>query len=578
MATGDGDVQSGRRFGATYANGVATFSLWAPSHDEIFLKLRDAPAERMHKDHAGWHELTLDCAPGDAYQFIVADQLVADPAANAQAHHHAISWSLVTDPDSYRWQTRDWQGRPWREAVVYEAHAGLFGGFNSVRERLQELKEIGFTAIELMPIAQFPGNWNWGYDGVLPFAPDRSYGTTDELKVLVDAAHGLGLMMILDVVYNHFGPDGNYLHVLAPEFFRHDLTTPWGAPIDFRRAEVRQFFTENAAQWIAEFHFDGLRFDAVHAIRDEGWLPEMAAHIREIAPHKNIHLILENERNNADLLSQGFDAQWNDDFHHVMHVLLTGETDAYYVDFATKPMERLARAMMEGFVYQGEPSVHGGGEPRGMPSGHLPPTAFVNFLQNHDQIGNRAFGDRLTTLAHRPALEAAVAMTLLMPAIPLIFMGEEIGSRAPFHYFVDHKPDLVEAIVEGRQREFAGLVKHGEDLPEPNAEETFERSRPEADAPDAEDWRALYKRLLTLRHAHIAPHLEGTKALSAEILGDRAIRARWRLGNGKTLEIASNFAETPALFDPPDAPALFGTCGPHALPAFTTAMWIVSGD
>jgi malto-oligosyltrehalose trehalohydrolase len=564
-----------RRYGASYADGAATFSLWAPSHDEIFLHLRDAAPMKMVKGADGWHELTTDCQPGDAYQFIVADQRVADPAASAQAHRRVVSWCLVTDPEHYQWQTKDWTGRPWHEVVLYEAHAGLCGGFSGLRRKLPALKEIGFTAIELMPIAQFPGNWNWGYDGVLPFAPDRTYGTPDDLKALVDAAHGLGMMIFLDVVYNHFGPDGNYLGLLAPEFFRHDISTPWGDPIDFRRPEVRQFFRENATAWIAEFRLDGLRFDAVHAIRDEGWLPEMAAHVRAVAPHDNVHLVIENELNDASLLTAGFDAQWNDDFHHVMHVILTGETDAYYADFAENHMQRLARALSEGFIYQGDPSPVNGGNLRGSPSKHLPPTAFVNFLQNHDQIGNRAFGDRLTTLADQPSLRAAIALLILMPAIPLVFMGEEIGSEAPFHYFVDHHPELVEAIVEGRQREFEGLVVDVDDLPEPNARATFEQSKPEADAPRARAWRTYFKQLLDIRHAAIMPYLRGCRALGAEVVGERAVAARWRMGDGRTLLLVANFGdETIQMLLPAETP-IYGMTGDGYILPYTTTAWLL---
>lgn len=564
-----------RRFGATYAHGQATFSVWAPSHEVVKLKLRNAPIMTMPRDDDGWHEITVACSPGDQYQFEVDDQRIVDPAANQQAHGRILSWSVVTDPARYVWQTQDWRGRPWNEVVLYEAHAGLFGGFKGLQGRLQELKDIGFTAVELMPIAQFPGSWNWGYDGVLPFAPDRTYGTTDDLKALVDAAHGLGLMIFLDVVYNHFGPDGNYLHVLAPEFFRNDIETPWGAPIDFRRPQVRQFFVENACTWISEFRFDGLRFDAVHAIEDEGWLPEMAAQVRALAPHDNVHFVLENDNNEADLLRNVFDAQWNDDYHHVLHVMLTGERDAYYADYATDPAQKLARAMGEGYVYQGDPSDFRGGALRGSPSADLSPLAFVNFLQNHDQIGNRAFGDRLTVLADEQALRAAIALLLLSPAIPLVFMGEEIGSQAPFHYFVDHTPELVEAIREGRMKEFEGLVTPGEDLPEPNAPETYEQSNPEADAPRAREWRAFYKRLLDLRHARIMPHLAGVRTVKAEAIGQKAVAARWRLDNGEDLLIAANLDAEPVAFAMPEAAPIWGVASSGTLPGRTTLAWIV---
>ncbi len=285
---------------------------------------------------------------------------------------------------------------------------------------MPQLALLGVTAVELMPIADFTGPRNWGYDGVLPFAPDASYGTPEALKSLVDAAHGLGLMVFLDVVYNHFGPDGNYLGAYADAFFRDDIKTPWGRAIDFRRAEVREFFGNNALYWLDEYRFDGLRLDATHSIVPQDWLEELAGFVMQAVQGRHVHLVVEHEGNAAHLLGPGrgklggYDAQWNDDCHHVLHVLMTGETDGYYVDYATDPADKLARCLSEGFIYQGQPSTFRKGAPRGEPSRDLPPTAFVSFLQNHDQIGNRAFGDRLTTLAeplaHRGRVRAAAAV------------------------------------------------------------------------------------------------------------------------------------------------------------------------
>ena len=279
--------------------------------------------------------------PGARYRYRLADGLaVPDPASRAQGRD-VHDPSLVVDPRAYRWRHPDWRGRKWPETVLYELHAGSLGGFAGVAARLPDLAGLGITAVELMPVNDFPGQRNWGYDGVLPFAPDAAYGAPDELKALVDAAHGLGLMIFLDVVYNHFGPDGNYLAAYAPGFFRTDIATPWGAAIDFRRPEVRRFFIENALYWLMEYRFDGLRFDAVHAIAAPDWLDEMAAEVRAtVEPGRHVHLVLEHDGNVADHLRQGFDAQWNDDAHHVLHVLLTGEADGYYADYA----ERAGRA------------------------------------------------------------------------------------------------------------------------------------------------------------------------------------------------------------------------------------------
>ncbi len=400
-----------------------------------------------------------------------------------------------------------------------------------------------------MPIADFPGQRNWGYDGVLPFAPDAAYGAPEDLKALVDQAHELGLMVLLDVVYNHFGPDGNYLPTYAPQFFRDDIKTPWGAAIDFRRPEVRRFFTENAIFWITEYQFDGLRLDAVHAISERDWLDEMAAAVRAAAgPKRRVHLILENDDNIAQLLDGPFNAQWNDDAHHVLHVLLTGESEGYYESYAENTAQGLSRALCEGFVFQGEVAAHTG-EPRGTPSAHLPPSAFINFLQNHDQIGNRALGERLSALADPARLRAATALLLLSPQIPLVFMGEEVGSRTPFLYFTHHGPDLAEAVRDGRRAEFAGFSAFADAaarkaIPDPNAPETFEASRPEP-GPDAEDWRELYSDLLRIRARDIAPRLRGARCEYGETLGEAAVRASWKLGDGSRLTLAVNLGEAP---------------------------------
>jgi malto-oligosyltrehalose trehalohydrolase len=471
----------------------------------------------------------------------------------------------------------DWNGRAWGETVLYECHAGLMGGFNGIAARLPELAQLGITAVELMPIAAFPGAHNWGYDGVLPYAVAESCGTLEELRDLIACAHGLGISVFLDVVYNHFGPDGNYLPLYAKSFFRDDKPTPWGAAIDFRTPQVRQFFADNARYWLFEIGFDGLRFDAVHAIVDEeGWLDGLATELRAQAGDRQIHLVLENEDNDAEHLRQGFDAQWNDDIHHAFHVLLTRETHAYYQDFADQPAKLLAKALGEGFIYQGQPSRNRDGAPRGEPCKELPPTAFVNFLQNHDQIGNRAFGDRLTTLADPAALKAAVALLLLSPQIPMIFMGEEWGSRAPFLFFTDHGPELAKAVREGRRREFAAFADaaHGRDIPDPNALSSFTDSDPVRDAPERDAWLSLYRDLLALRRAHVVPGLSGAQTLSADAIGDKAVMARWKLGQGGTLTVACNLGGDAVAITPPDAAPFYGAVADGKLAAMTTAAWL----
>ncbi|HKS61465.1 MAG TPA: malto-oligosyltrehalose trehalohydrolase, partial [Xanthobacteraceae bacterium] len=532
-------------FGASLIEGGTRFRLWAPRQQQVSVQIEGREAAPMRRLADGWFETEADCGAGTSYRYLLESGLaVPDPASRAQADD-VHGPSLVVDPRAYRWRNADWRGRPWHETVLYELHAGLLGGFAGVQRELARLAELGVTAVELMPVNDFPGQRNWGYDGVLPFAPDRAYGSPDDLKALVDAAHDHGLMIFLDVVYNHFGPDGNYLASYA-DFFRDDVSTPWGAAIDFRRAEVRRFFTENALYWLIEYRFDGLRFDAVQAITEADWLDEMAAAVRaSVEKDRHVHLVLEHDGNVADHLRRDFDAQWNDDGHHVLHVMLTGEREGYYVDYADGVGARLARCLAEGFVYQGEASAHRKGEPRGMPSRDLPPTAFVLFLQNHDQIGNRAFGDRLTESVKPEALEAAIALQLLCPQIPLIFMGEETASTSPFQFFTDHHGELADAVREGRRREFASFAAFSDParraaIPDPNASETFERSRPRGDAERGADRAALYRRLLALRRDRIVPHLSGARALGAEPIGPSAVLTRWRLGDGSILTLSTN--------------------------------------
>jgi maltooligosyltrehalose trehalohydrolase len=535
-------------FGANLiASDRTQFRIWAPAQQTVSVAVEDRPLQALHRSDDGWFTVEVDCGPGSHYRYILHDGLaVPDPAARAQAKD-VHSASVVVDPSSYRWRRPDWRGRPWRETVLYELHVGTFGGFGGVARRLPRLADLGITAIELMPIAEFPGARNWGYDGVLPFAPEHSYGSPDELKALVDTAHAYGLMIFLDVVYNHFGPDGNYLHAYAPQMFRDDVATPWGPAIDFRRQEVRRFFTENALYWLIEYHFDGLRFDAVHAITEQDWLDEMAAEVRRtVGPDRQVHLVLENDDNSARHLAGDFDAQWNDDGHHVLHTLLTGEREGYYADYADNPATRLARCLKEGFIYQGEPSPYRGGERRGTPSAELPPTAFVLFLQNHDQIGNRAFGERLTTLADPKALEAAIALLLLCPQIPLLFMGEIQGSLSSFLFFTDHNPELANAVREGRAREFSSFAKFSDPdtlakIPDPNTMEAFQRSTPVPNPNSAPQREQLYRHLLSLRHGEIVPRLDGARAVDAEAVGPAAVLARWRLGDVSLLTLACNF-------------------------------------
>jgi maltooligosyltrehalose trehalohydrolase len=538
-------------FGAQLISPEQTrFTLFAPAQDAVSLELDGQGSFPMQRAREGTFEMTFACGAGTRYRYRLASGLsVPDPASRAQAND-VHDWSVVVDPGTYRWRT-PWLGRPWQETVLYELHAGLLGGFRGVERELPRLSALGITAVELMPVNDFPGRRNWGYDGVLPFAPDAAYGSPDDLKALVDAAHAHGMLMFLDVVYNHFGPDGNYLGSYAPQFFRDDLKTPWGPAIDFRLPEVRRFFTGNAIYWLMEYRVDGLRFDAVHAISESDWLDEMAHAVREtVEPGRQVHLVLENEENRTSHLRGDFNAQWNDDIHHVLHVLLTGECAGYYEDFAQDTAVKLARSLSEGFVYQGEASPHREGGGRGSPSADLPPYAFVSFLQNHDQIGNRAFGERLTTLADGRALEAAIALQLLAPQIPLIFMGEETASETPFLFFADHHGSLAEAVREGRRHEFAKFPDFAdparrEKIPDPNDVVTFERSVPHPGG-EGDKRRGLYRRLLELRAAEIVPRLPESRSAGASAVGPAAVVARWRLGDGTLLTLACNLGEREA--------------------------------
>jgi maltooligosyltrehalose trehalohydrolase len=494
-------------------------------------------------------EAEAPAAPGTRYRFRLEDgTAIPDPASRAQSGG-VHGWSLVTD-QTYAWQNPEWRGRAWEEAIIQELHVGTLGGFAGVARELERIAALGVTAIELMPLNAFSGTRNWGYDGVLPFAPAESYGTPEDLKALIDKAHSLGLMVFLDVVYNHFGPDGNYLGAYAPGFFHTDVDTPWGGAVAVDAPMVAAFFRENALMWLRDYRFDGLRFDAVHAIGNPAFLDQLAADIRAELPGRQIHLVLENEHNDAERLAPGrYDAQWNDDFHNVLHVLLTRETDAYYTDFADRPAERLARCLAEGFIYQGDPSPNHDGRSRGTPSGHLRPSAFVSFLQNHDQIGNRALGERLTLLTAKDKLRAATALLLLSPQIPLLFMGDESGSETPFLFFTDFHDDLADAVREGRRKEFAKFAAFAdkqarERIPDPNALATFEASRPRP-GPNAAEWEDLYRTLIALRLRDIAPRLAGARAIGAQAIGDEAVTAAWRLGDGATLSIALDLGDTP---------------------------------
>ena len=554
-STGVSGVIHDCRFGAQRLDGAQwRFQLWAPDATEVSLRLenRDIPMQRAED---GVFSLIEAAGAGQAYRYVIdGDLAVPDPASRAQITD-IDSASMVVDPLAYRWRHAGWLGRPWHEAIVCEVHVGTLGGLDALRERLPHYVAAGFTAIELMPIAEFPGARNWGYDGVLPYAVEASYGSPEALKRLIDAAHGLGLMVFLDVVYNHFGPDGNWLGRYASAFFRSDIKTPWGQAIDFRHKAVRQFFIDNALMWLNEYRFDGLRFDAVQAIEPSAFLTQLSEAIRAGTDgERHIHLILENENNSAALLETAFDAQWNDDAHNTLHALLTGEDEAYYADFADDATTKLATVLSEGFLFQGQNDRRG--HSRGEPSGMLSPQAFVMFAQNHDQIGNRPMGERLISLIAGPQMRAVTALVALCPMVPMFFMGDEWGCRTPFLFFTSHRGELADLVREGRRSEFQHFAGFSDAarrarIPDPNAMSTFEASIPRRDdihQPQA--WADWFSQLLAVRQRHIAPKLPGSTALGCSVLGDGALIARWRLGDSSELSIIFNLGP-----DAVDAPA-----------------------
>jgi maltooligosyltrehalose trehalohydrolase len=557
-------------YGAEITPDGVRFALWAPTAGDVSLVLNGVELP-LSADKDGWYRVvSADARPGSRYGYRIDGNLtVPDPASRFQPDDvHGLS--LVVDPQTYEWSDTSWTGRPWEETVLYEVHVGTAtpeGTYAGLMNKLDSLRDLGVTAIELMPIGEFPGRRNWGYDGVLPYAPDAAYGSPEDLKRLIEHAHELGLMVFLDVVYNHFGPSGNYLHAYAKTFFTERHPTPWGAGINVDgegSRPVRDFFFHNALYWLEEFHFDGLRFDAVHAIADDGkphFIEELANRIRQAIPDRHIHLVLENEANQARWLDRDVGrapklhtAQWADDIHNSWHALLTGENEGYYEDYANKPLQHLGRALAEGFAYQGDPSPHKDGVIRGEPSAHLTPTAFVAFLQNHDQVGNRAFGERLSQLIPPERLALAQAIFLLSPQIPLLFMGEEWAASTPFQFFVDFEsePDLAKAVRDGRRGEFKRFKafsdpEMSQKIPDPTDRSTFEHSRIEWSEIDGSPHREVLsqtRHLLDLRRTEIVPLLKSEyRGSHYTISPDKVLDVTWRFSQG-TLRLLANFGDS----------------------------------
>ncbi|MFC5497261.1 malto-oligosyltrehalose trehalohydrolase [Caenimonas terrae] len=562
-------------FGAApRAGGGVDFRLWAPAAQRCDLVL-GASGEQLlaaERDADGWwHCFRPGAAAGSRYRWRIDGGLLApDPASrsNPDGVHHP---SCVVDPARFEWD-EDWRGRPWSEVVLYELHVGAFtpeGTFAAAASKLAQLAALGITAIELMPVGAYGGRFGWGYDGVLPYAPHPAYGSPEDLKQLVQQAHRLGLMVFLDVVYNHFGPDGNYLHAYAPQFFSATHQSPWGAALNFDgpgSRPVREFFIHNALYWIEEYRIDGLRLDAVHAIVDASrpdLLEELSSRVRAAAGGRHVHLVGENEDNVHQRLAPRpqpgcYDGQWNDDFHHALFVALTGDSSGYYHDYGSRPVDLLARALTHGMLFEGSHRWPGGAREQciAAPPQHLP--AMVNAAHNHDQVGNRAFGERLARLVPPPAAELATLLALLTPATPLLLFGEETGADTPFLYFADWEGELRDAVRSGRRREFSHAAKGADgqahELPDPCSEATFASTRLDDEHRHGERgrrWLQMVGDALAMRRQFIVPrqHLLLQGEHRSGRVGATGIRVRWNYAGGAVLALDLNIG--PAAIDVP---------------------------
>jgi maltooligosyltrehalose trehalohydrolase len=499
--------------------------VWAPQHDRVELHLLDNSRDflPMQLDPRGYHHVIADrLQPGAKYLYRFADSRERPDPASRRQSDGVHGPSELVDLHNFEWTDRGWKGLQLADSVFYELHVGTFtkeGTFNALRAALDQLAAIGVTTIEIMPIAQFPGARNWGYDGACPFAVQNSYGSPRDLQLLVDAAHSRGLAVALDVVYNHLGPEGNYLSEYGPYFTEH-YKTPWGAALNFDGPDsddVRRFFIENALYWLEHFHIDVLRLDAIHGIVDASAFPFLAELSKEVdalaaRTGRIISLVAESDLNDARVLRSrcdgglGMPSQWSDDFHHSVHTLLTGENSGYYRDFGG--IEHLAGTLRQGWCYAGQYSSH-----RRRRHGNRPPpfkgTNYVVCTQNHDQVGNRALGDRLSSLVNFESLKLAAGANLLSPFVPLLFMGEEYGETAPFQYFISHTdPNLAEAVRRGRGEEFRSFGWQGQ-IPDPQAESTFANSRLQHALRQQEPHATLlrfYQMLLRFRSQHGLGH------------------------------------------------------------------------
>jgi maltooligosyltrehalose trehalohydrolase len=496
-----------------------TFEVWAPNAKTVAVKLNDRQIDLQKEERGYWRKTLEDAQPGDDYFYILDREELPLPDPRSRFQPSGVHGpSRIVDHGSFTWADKYWQAPPLSGAIIYELHIGTFtpgGTFDSTIEKLDYLREVGITHVELMPVNEFPGNRGWGYDGVDLYAPHHAYGGPEGLKRLVNACHEKGLAVLLDVVYNHLGPVGNYLNRFGP-YFNENYHTPWGAAVNLDGAgstEVRRFFCDNALMWLRDYHFDGLRLDAVHAFLDRSathFLEQLSEEVDALEAQLERHLLLiaESDLNQPLVVTPreangyGMDAQWSDDFHHALHAVLTGERDGYYADFGS--LAQLAKALKFVFVYDGQYAEHRGRN-HGRPVKGLGGTRFLGYLQNHDQIGNRAQGDRSSQLLSTERVKIAAALVLLSPFVPMLFQGEEFAASTPFQYFTDHDDaEVGKAVTEGRRKEFASFGWNPESVPDPQGTDSFERSKLKWEETQTEPHRNIldwHRKLIALRHS-----------------------------------------------------------------------------
>ncbi|HEU4556662.1 MAG TPA: malto-oligosyltrehalose trehalohydrolase [Longimicrobium sp.] len=556
-------------FGANVVEDGVEFRVWAPGHEAVDVVLYGPGAEEivpLSGDAEGWFVGQAEgIGAGARYRYrLDGTDTFPDPASRSQPDG-AHDPSEVVDPSAFEWTDEGWAGVPREELVIYELHVGTFtpeGTFDAATEKLDHLVSLGVTAVEPLPVATFPGSRNWGYDGVGLYAPDASYGGPEALRRFVDASHARGLAVILDVVYNHLGPEGNYLPAITSgRYFTERHHTPWGAAVNYDGGDakpVREFVIHNALHWAHEYHVDGLRLDATHAIVDDSpthVLADMAARVTESLGGRHFVFIAEDERNERNVVTPreqggwGLDAVWADDFHHQVRRLIAGDHESYFADYAGTAPE-IVRTLQKGWFYEGQESRNHA-VPRGTPADGLPPAAFVHTIQNHDQVGNRAHGERLHHQVPLAKYRAAVALLLLSPYTPLLWMGQEWAASAPFLYFTDHPEELGKLVTEGRRKEFGKFSAFAdpavrERIPDPQAPETFERSKldwMERERPPHAGILALHRALLHLRRTHPALRTDDRASFAAAALGGHALVLRRVGDDGRAVLLVAALGE-----------------------------------